>query len=160
MNLGTITNKNGGDCTPILMAVIRATVDPTKAQAADPAIFDDRRLYPIASVLCDRASAAGFDNLDTIVKTLQAPQMAVIADDPRYKMLQGSQPITINTGELNNLAFVGPPRVYRIVATGEAGRVKRKITAIIDTRRGLDHPMTFNVASEKAAGVLQYWREE
>ncbi|HVR64670.1 MAG TPA: hypothetical protein VMU50_22375, partial [Polyangia bacterium] len=160
VNLGAISNKNGGDCTPILMAVIRATVDPTKPQATDAPLLDDRRLYPIASVLCDRASAAGFDSLDTIVKTLQAPQSAVIPDDPRYKLLQGSQPLTVNSGALGNVAFVGPPRVYRIVATGEAGRVKRKITAIVDTRRNLDHPMTLNVASEKAAGVLQYWREE
>ncbi|HEY2903574.1 MAG TPA: hypothetical protein VGL59_23525 [Polyangia bacterium] len=160
VDLGAITNKNGGDCTPILMGVIRATIDPAKMSAADPAIFDDRRLYPIASALCDRATAAGFDSLDTIVKTLQAPQTAVIPDDPRYKLLQSAQPIVIDGGALQQLAYVGPPRVYRIVATGEAGRVKRKITAIVDTKRSLDHPMTLNAASEKAAGVLQYWREE
>jgi hypothetical protein len=160
VNLGAISNKNGGDCTPILMGVIRATVDPVKATAVDPAIFDDRRLYPIASVLCDRASAAGFDSLDTIVRALQSPQTAVIPDDPRYKMLQSSQPIVINAGELGKIAYVRPPRTYRIVASGEAGRVKRKITAIIDSQRGLDHPLTTNPASERAAGVLQYWREE
>ncbi|HXI60525.1 MAG TPA: hypothetical protein VNO55_30900 [Polyangia bacterium] len=160
VNLGAISNKNGGDCTPILMGVIRATVDPAKATAVDPAIFDDRRLYPIASVLCDRASAAGFDSLDTIVRALQSPQTAVIPDDPRYKMLQSSQPIVINAGELGKIAYVRPPRTYRIVASGEAGRVKRKITAIVDSQRGLDHPLTTNPASERAAGVLQYWREE
>ena len=160
VNLGAITNKNGGDCTPILMGVIRATVDPAKMSAADPAIFDDRRLYPIASALCDRASAAGFDSLDTIVKTLQAPQTAVIPDDPRYKLLQSARPITIDAGALAAIAYVGAPRFYRIVGTGEAGRVKRKITAIVDTRRGLDHPLTLNPNSERAAGVLQYWREE
>jgi hypothetical protein len=55
---------------------------------------------------------------------------------------------------------VQPSRIYRIVATGEAGRVKKKITAIVDSRRGLDHPLTLNALSERAAGVLQYWREE
>ena len=38
--------------------------------------------------------------------------------------------------------------------------MKKKITAIIDTQRVLDNPLTLNPAAEKAAGVLQYWREE
>ena len=54
----------------------------------------------------------------------------------------------------------GPPRVYRIVATGESGKVKKKITAIVDTTRGPDNPITNNYQAEKAAGILQYWREE
>ena len=50
--------------------------------------------------------------------------------------------------------------MYRIVATGTYGRVKKKITAILDTKRVLANPQTLNPAAEKAAGVLQYWREE
>ena len=160
VNLGAITNKNGGDCTPIVMGVIRATIDPTKTSLADPALLDDRRLYPIASVLCDRASAAGFDSIDALLRVLQNPQTAVLPDDPRFKTLQSMQPIVINRAELDKVAYVRPSRIYRVVATGEAGRVKKKITAIVDTQRGLDHPMTLNALSEKAAGVLQYWREE
>ena len=41
-----------------------------------------------------------------------------------------------------------------------AGKVKKKITAIVDTGRVIENPMTLNPASEQAAGVLQYWREE
>ena len=52
------------------------------------------------------------------------------------------------------------PRVYRVVATGASGRVKKKITVIIDTKRNLENALTLNPAAEKAAGVLQYWREE
>jgi hypothetical protein len=47
-----------------------------------------------------------------------------------------------------------------VAATGESGRVKKKITAIIDTGRVLENPLTLTPQSEKAAGVLQYWREE
>ena len=62
-------------------------------------------------------------------------------------------------------AGAASPRSHRrastaIVATGESGRVKQKITAIVDTQRVLENPLTLNPASEKAAGVLQYWREE
>lgn len=161
VNLGAITNKNGGDCTPLLMAVIRAAAvpDPTKPPA-DPAILDDTRLYPLASVLCDRASASGFDSLGTITSLMQNPQTAVMPDDPRYKIFQAMRGINLNQADLAKVAKVGPVRVYRIVATGESGRVKRKITAIVDTGRGLENPLTMNVAAEKAAGVLQYWREE
>jgi general secretion pathway protein K len=161
VNLGAISNKNGGDCTPLLMGIVRAaaTPDPTKPPL-DPSVLDDSRLYPIASVACDRASAAGFDSLQTITNLMKNPQTAVMPDDPRYKIFQSMPPITINDAELAKLAKVESPRVYRIVATGVSGRVKKKITAILDTRRALANPQTLNPAAEKAAGVLQYWREE
>jgi hypothetical protein len=151
VNLGAITNKTGGDCTPLLMGVIRAAVmDPTKPPP-DPAILDDTRLYPLASVLCDRASTAGFDNLGTITSLLQ---------NPRYKIFQGMRGISVSQGDLAAVAVTGPPRVYKIVAMGESGKVKKKITAIVDTKRQLDNPLTLNPQAEAAAGVLQYWREE
>jgi general secretion pathway protein K len=161
VNVGAITNKNGGDCTPLLMGLVRAAAisDPSKPPA-DPSILDDKLLYPIASVACDRASSAGFDSLQTIANLMSNPQTAVLPDDPRYKIFQGMRPIKIDQGALAGIAKVASPRVYRIVATGESGRVKRKITAIIDTQRVLENPLTLNPQSEKAAGVLQYWREE
>jgi hypothetical protein len=161
INLRAITNKNGGDCTPLLMGLIRAAAapDPNKPPT-DPAVLDDQRLYPMASVLCDRATAAGFDSLDTITNLMQKPQTAVLPDDPRYKIFQSMSPITPNKGELGKLAYTDSPRVYRIVATGEVGKVKKKITAIIDSRRTPDNPQSLNPVAEKAAGILQYWREE
>jgi general secretion pathway protein K len=161
VNLGAISNKESGDCTPLVMGVIRAaaTPDPTKPPP-DPAVFDDAILYPLASILCDRASTAGFDSLSTITSLLANPQTAVLPDDPRYRLFQGMKPIQIDAGALGNIAYVGSPRVYRVVASGESGRVKRKITAIIDTGRALENPLTLTPQSEKAAGVLQYWREE
>ncbi len=117
------------------MGVIRATAlsDPSKPPT-DAAILDDTRLYPVASLLCDRASAAGFDSLDSIVKVLQNPQTAVMPDDPRYKTFQSLSPIDIKAADLGNYAYVkSTSRIYRIVATGEAGRVKKKITVIVDT---------------------------
>ena len=91
---------------------------------------------------------------------MQSPQSAVSAEDPRYKIFQGMRPIVISKSDLALFAKVAPPRIYRIVATGEAGKVKKKITAIVDTQRVLDNPLTINVAAEQAAGALQYWREE
>jgi hypothetical protein len=163
VNLGAITNKNGGDCTPLLMGIVRAAMlDPTQPSKppADPSILDDTRLYPIASLACDRASAAGFDSLSTITSLMKNPQTAVLPDDPRYKIFQSMPPITISDGDLAKVAKVEAPRVYRIVATGASGRVKKKITAIVDTKRNPANPLTNNPAAEKAAGVLQYWREE
>jgi general secretion pathway protein K len=161
LNMSALTNKSGGDCTPLLMGVLRAAAisDPTKPPT-DPSILDDTRLYPIATVLCDRASAGGFDSMGTITQIMSNPAIAVGPDDPRYKILQATPPINIAAGDLNSVAFTGSPRVYRIVAVGEAGKVKKKITAIVDSAGILSSPLTLNPAAEKAAGVLRYWREE
>lgn len=162
INLGGVSNRLGGDCAPLVMGVIRAAAigDPTKAATADPTILDDAKLYPLATILCDRASAGGFDSLDTFMQVLSKPESSVMAEDPRYRVLQGMRPVTLDRAALDAVAYVGPPRTYKIVATGEAGKVKRKITAIVDTARILENPMTQNVQAEQAAGVLQYWREE
>ncbi len=162
LNLGAITNRMGGDCAPMMMGIIRATAmgDPTKLAAIDPVILDDAKLYPIATILCDRASAGGFDSLETVLRVAAKPEAAVTQEDPRYRVLQGMKPLTIDRAQLDLLTYVAPVRTYRIVATGESGKVRKKITAIVDTGRGLDNPLTLNYASEQAAGVIQYWREE
>ena len=161
VNMGVISNKDA-DCAPLVMGIIRAAAmgDPTKIATVDPTILDDTKLYPLATVLCDRASAGGFDSLDTVVTVLTKPETAVLTDDPRYRVLSGMQPLTLARKDLDAVAYVAPPRIYRIVATGESGKVKKKITAIVDTTRTIENPLTLNPASEQAAGVLQYWREE
>src|SRR4029079_17678887 len=84
VNLGAISNKNGGDCTPPLVGVTRAPAvdraNPTKPPA-DPSIFDDSRLYPLASVACDRASAAGRDHSTSITALIDGLQFGI---PPRY----------------------------------------------------------------------------
>lgn len=161
INLGTISNR-AGECAPLVMGIIRAAAmgDPTKMATADPTILDDTKLYPLATVLCDRASSGGFDSLDTFMSVLKKPESAVLNDDPRYRVLQGMRPVNLDRAALDAIAYVAPPRCYKIVATGESGKVKKKITTVVDTGRILENPMTLNPASEQAAGVLQYWREE
>lgn len=150
-----------GDCTPLLVGLIRAAMlsDPTKPPT-DPTVMDDRIVYPLASILCERGSVMGFDSLDTVVSVLSNPAGSIAREDPRYQLMQSMRGLTISKDDLSKVAYVGAPRVYRIVATGEVGKVKKKITAILDTSRDLFNPVSQNVLAEKAAGVFQYWREE
>ena len=71
---------------------------------------------------------------------MKNPQTAVLPDDPRYKIFQSMPPIIVSQADLAKVAKVESPRVYRIVATGASGRVKKKITAIIDTERVARQP--------------------
>ncbi len=150
-----------GPCTPLLVGLIRAAAMPDPLQPPkDPRVLDDRVIYPLASILCERGSVTGFDDINTIVAVLNNPAQAISREDPRYEMMQSLQGINLTRQDLEQVAYVGAPRVYRIEATGEAGKVKKKITAILDTKRPLFNPLSQNVASEQAAGVFQYWREE
>jgi general secretion pathway protein K len=150
-----------GDCTPLIVGLVRAALipDPTKPPT-DLTILDDNKVYPLASVLCERGAAVGFDTLKTLIGVLANPAGSLAKDDPRFQMMQNLTGITITEAQLSQVAYVGPPRVYRVVTTGESGKVKKRITAILDTARSLDNPITSDAASEKAAGVIQYWREE
>jgi hypothetical protein len=157
VNLATVK----GDCTPLLVGLVRAALSPVPNQPPkDPTVLDDNRVYPIASILCERGTAVGFDSLNTIAQVLSNPAASIARDDPRYQMMPSMRGITVSAQELGTVAYVGAPRVYRVVATGESGKVKKKITAIIDMGRGPDNPVTNNYQAEKASGVLQYWREE
>jgi general secretion pathway protein K len=150
-----------GDCTPLIVGLVRAALIPDSTKPIeDPSILDDQRLYPLASVLCERSAAVGFDKLDTIIKVLSDPGGSLAKDDPRFQMMQNLTGITISKAQLEQVALAGPPRVYRVVATGESGKVKKRITAVLDTGRTPDNPVTKDPASERAAGVVQYWREE
>jgi hypothetical protein len=150
-----------GDCTPLLVGVIRAAAqpDPTKPPT-DPTVFDDDRVYPLASILCERGTAVGFDSLDTIVNVMTNPATSIARDDPRAPLMQSMRSINITRAALEQVAFVDKPRIYKIVATGSSGKVKKKITVILDTARSPDNPLTINPATERAGGVIQYWREE
>jgi type II secretory pathway component PulK len=150
-----------GDCTPLIVGLVRAALfpDPSKPPT-DLSILDDNRLYPLASILCERSQAVGFDSLDTVVGVLSNPAGSIARDDPRYQLMQTLTGITITKKQLEQVAYVGPPRIYRVVATGESGKVKKRIIVVLDSARILDNPVTINPEGERAAGVIQYWREE
>ena len=150
-----------GDCTPLIVGLVRAALfpDPSKPPA-DLSILDDNRLYPLASILCERSQAVGFDSLDTVVGVLANPAGSIARDDPRFQLMQTLTGIAITKAQLSQVAYVGPPRVYRVVATGESGKVKKRIIVMLDSARMLDNPVTNNPEGERAAGVIQYWREE
>ena len=150
-----------GDCTPLLVGLIRAALfaDPSKPPV-DISILDDKRAYPLASILCERGAVVGFGSLDTVVSVLANPAGSISREDPRFQLMQNMTGITITKAQLSQVATVEAPRVYRVVATAESGKVKKTITVILDSKRYPDNPVTSNPEAERASGVIQYWREE
>ena len=150
-----------GDCTPLIVGLVRAALfpDPSKPPA-DLSILDDNRLYPLASILCERSQAVGFGSLDALIGVLNNPAASIARDDPRYQLMQNLTGITITKKQLEQVAHVDAPRVYRVVATGESGKVKKRIIVILDSQGFLANPVTNNPLGEQASGVVQYWREE
>jgi general secretion pathway protein K len=150
-----------GDCTPLIVGLVRAALfpDPSKPPT-DPSILDDNRLYPLASILCERGQAVGFDSVKTLVGVLSNPAASISRDDPRFQLMQNLTGIAITEAQLSQVAYVQGPRVYRVVATGESGKVKKRIIVILDSKGYLSNPVTNNPVGEQAAGVVQYWREE
>ena len=150
-----------GDCTPLIVGLVRAALfpDPSKPPT-NLSILDDNVLYPLASILCERGQAVGFDSLKTLIGVLTNPANSISRDDPRFQLMQNLTGITITEAQLSQVAYVGAPRVYRVVATGESGKVKKRIIVILDSQGFLSNPVTNNPAGEQAAGVIQYWREE
>ncbi|HEX7597812.1 MAG TPA: hypothetical protein VF518_06330, partial [Polyangia bacterium] len=146
---------------PLMVGLIRAALfsDPSKPPL-DLSIMDDKRAYPLASILCERGAAVGFSSLDTVVSVLTNPAGSLSREDPRFQLMQTLTGITITKQQLATVATVASPRVYRVVATGESGKVKKTITVILDSQGFLSNPVTNNPESERAAGVIQYWREE
>jgi len=143
------------------VGLVRAALfpDPSKPPT-DLSILDDNRLYPLASILCERSQAVGFGSLDALIGVLNNPAASIARDDPRYQLMQNLTGITITTKQLQDVAYVGAPRVYRVVATGESGKVKKRIIVILDSQGYLANPITNNPLGEQASGVVQYWREE
>jgi hypothetical protein len=149
------------DCTPLMVGLLRAALfSDISKPPVDVSIMDDNRAYPLASIICERGAAVGFDNLDTVVKVLNNPAAALAREDPRFQLMQNLTGIPITKAQLGMVAYADSPRVYRVVATGESGKVKKRITVILDSKRFLDNPTTINPEGERAAGIVQYWREE
>ena len=46
------------------------------------------------------------------------------------------------------------PRMYRIVASGTSGKVTKKITAVLDTARIVENPISINPAKRKSSGPI------
>ncbi|HXU84038.1 MAG TPA: hypothetical protein VN914_21735, partial [Polyangia bacterium] len=52
VNLATVK----GDCTPLLVGLVRAALSVNGQPPKDLSVLDDNRIYPIASILCERGT--------------------------------------------------------------------------------------------------------
>lgn len=159
-----------GTCTPNLCAIaddnwvlVASLLFQTAMDPQNPVFMDPIRLRALSQAVLQQVKLMGCTDVNTFISAAKEPLpvsqilestlglgSGLMDDDDRIiGTLHG---IDLDPKKVSETLYMGPRRVYRLVALGQAGRVTKRITAVWDQQ--LHSPST-----GRRGGFL-YWREE
>jgi type II secretory pathway component PulK len=135
----------------------------------DPVLHDPRQLWALArrvaearalGILWDdlRAFADFVKNPDGALGELFGGALGAASAEAAAQVAEGSTPVVgveLDMNKLQQVAQVGPRRVYRVEVTAEVRRVKRRLTAIWDTATQNQNSRN---PQEYGRGAWVFWR--
>lgn len=157
-NVGAIT-----DAKQIAAIILLTAKDPE-----DPILRNPAQLWLLAQRVADaRGMGVYFDDLDAFADFVKNPdgglggmlgaspeQAAQVQQQAGIPAVQG---VELDAAKLAQVAMAGARRTYHVEATAEAGRVRKKITAIWDTKtqnQNVRDPVAYG------RGTWVFWRED
>ncbi len=169
VNLGAIKSENW----PLMAGIIRATVKDDHKN--DPVLLDDVLLAQAAQAVLGLAQmSGGFTSTNQFVQMINDPAKALqnitsnqnsnsSASSASASQVSGSTPVPLDNAKLNNIATIGPRRIYRLDSTGIIQRTREKkiqvhIRAIWDSQHFNQNTTSPDINDRM--GTWVYWRED
>ena len=160
-----------GNCVPNLCAVpeenwvlVASVLFQTAMDPQDPVFRDPVRLRALSKAVLQQVKFSGCNDLNLFVTAAKQPvpltqlmgmgtqsEPAATGEESEYYVgnLQG---IDLDPQKVTGSVYMGPRRIYRLVALGQVGRVTKRIIAVWDQQ--------FRSPSTGQLGGYVYWREE
>jgi len=156
-----------GDCRENVSAIqdpklVAAIIFLTAKNAEDPVLRDMNKLWALARRVVEaRGMGVMFDNINTFRDYVKNPDGALqsmlesrgLPSDPNAQQMEG---VELDTNKLNQIAYAGPRRIYRIVSEAKAGVLHTKITAVWDTQVT---PQNSRDPMANPKGAYLFWKE-
>jgi general secretion pathway protein K len=156
-----------GHCAPNLCAIpednwllIASILMQSARDPQDPVFQDPIRLRALSKAVLQQVKFGGCNDLNSFVAAARQPmpigqmmgldtQATGEASETFVGTLQG---VELDPAKVTGAAYMGPRRIYKIVAKAEVGRVVKRITAVWDQQ--------FRSPSTGQLGGFVYWRED
>ena len=135
---------------PLLASILRfAAKNPN-----DPLLQNEAQLAALAIHLASMRQflGTGFADANQFIQAAKTPTPMSLDEQPRQPLVG----LELDPQKLGQVIAFGPRRIYRLEASAEIGKVRRRISAVFDSQ----HINQNTVDPGDRRGTWVYWREE